>query len=93
MSERNCTLYRIDDTNLCEPDRCYLLEALKHQAEKGGWSKEGRPAGPIWTEDRWSGFCNRTKFTAEQGCGIEEEIKREIERITDEKRRSGHFKE
>jgi hypothetical protein len=93
MNESDCTLYRIDDTNLCEVHGCYLRGTLKHQGESGGRKNDGRPAGPFWTPDYWWKFCKNTMALARQGCGIGEEIKREIERITDEKRRSGHFEE
>jgi hypothetical protein len=70
---------------------CYLRETLQHQDKSGGRKEDGKAAGPFWDPDSWNGFCKKTKSTAEQGCGIKEEIEREIEEITDKKRKSGHF--
>lgn len=78
------------------PDGCLLYNSLRHQADHGGKNEPGmRPnegsAGPYWKRSAWGSFVGRTKKTSLKGCPYREEVKKEAERITEEKKEAGEF--
>lgn len=94
--ERCASYGQVPTCNNPDVEECPLVKSLRSQAKVGGDPKPGshnqdQIQGPIWSEDRWQKYVNRTRERALEHKGPVDKIEQIAKRITAEKKARGEL--
>lgn len=71
---------------------CFNVDAIKHQAETGGYKQDGSPYGPYWSRESWDRYMKRIIEDDEKNnCVQAAAIIGIINQLTEKKKLRGEF--